>query len=119
MITVYHHRANKDTGEPNLFALDFHENYQEIVVERFQGGHYHKIALVDTNDLETAYRLTNHIDCCGWDENKEISWKAEGGQRSTSCGDLLLTEDGKYHLVASCGFEEISIDISPPKTTSL
>jgi hypothetical protein len=62
------------------------------------------VARVDTNELDDAYRLTNHIDS-DWQENPGVEAVGDAGKgaRSTSVGDVLEMNDG-YWMVASFGF---------------
>jgi len=62
------------------------------------------VAEVDTDDLEEAYKLTNHIDC-NWSNNKKV--KTIQRSRSTSMGDVLIYNNQRY-VVAMFGFEKIS-----------
>ena len=65
-----------------------------------------KVAEVDSNDLEEAFELTNHIEH-NWTENEEVT-PLISNPRSTSCGDIMEI-DGKFYIVASCGFKKINI----------
>jgi hypothetical protein len=62
------------------------------------------VAEVDTDNLDEAYRLTNHIDDV-WDKNEEVLVVQHS--RSTSCGDILLDQNGCAWIVAAVGFERI------------
>ena len=61
-------------------------------------------AEVDTEDLEKAFELTNHIDANWW-ENEGVTHH-KGSRRSTSCGDVMELK-GNYFVVASAGFREL------------
>jgi hypothetical protein len=61
-------------------------------------------AEVDTEDLEKAFELTNHIELNWWG-NDGVTFLG-GSKRSTSCGDVLEL-DGKYFVVATAGFREL------------
>jgi len=63
-----------------------------------------KVAEVDTEDLNTAYYLTNNIDD-NWTQNPSLKVKGDS-YRSTSVGDVLF-KDGKYYTVEVLGFKEI------------
>lgn len=63
---------------------------------------YTLVANVDTTDLDTAYRLTNHIDR-DWTENEGVTLTGTRKVRSTSVGDVLVCPQGAY-MVARCGF---------------
>ena len=62
-------------------------------------------AEVDTDDLELAFQLTNHIDMDWWDNEGVTRY---GGKRSTSCGDVM-EKDGTFFVVASAGFRETAL----------
>lgn len=62
---------------------------------------YEMIAIVETENKEEAFMLSNHIDS-NWLENKEVTSYVKQA-RSTSVGDIMQTEDG-LHLVDGCGF---------------
>ena len=55
--------------------------------------------------LEGAYRLTNHVDR-DYGEHTEVEMLVEGGARSTSVGDLLVSRLGVYR-VANVGYETV------------
>lgn len=64
------------------------------------------IAVVETDCLETAYRLTQNIDSA-WIKNNGVTLINAGEQRSTSVGDLLQTQLGEVWMVAPVGFTKI------------
>ena len=63
------------------------------------------VAEVETNDLEEAFKLTNHIDRAWW-ENEGVKLIGEE-TRSSSMGDVFVI-NGEQHIVAMCGFEKIN-----------
>lgn len=65
---------------------------------------YYPVACVDTDDLEVAYRQTNHITH-DWTTNPDVSCYRVRN-RSTSVGDLAVNRD-KTYVVASFGFDEV------------
>jgi hypothetical protein len=67
---------------------------------------YKHVADVDTASLEQAFRLTNSIDN-HWSLNHGV--KHYETSRSTSVGDVM-EQDGKFYVVASFGFTEITLD---------
>lgn len=91
MIQVYHYRRldTGDRGDSPLWLLV-------------------KVAEVAADDLEVAFRQTNHIDRA-WTENPDVtvvtSSVAPAAQchRSTMVGDVMA-HDGTWHLVAPFGF---------------
>lgn len=72
----------------------------------WNAGEYELVASVDTDDLEHAYALTNHIDR-SWTENEGVRAMSEH-VRSSSVGDVF-EHDGKFHAVASFGFDEVIV----------
>jgi hypothetical protein len=91
MIRVFHNPKTNFTSANKHMALKMTDN--ELV------------AVVNTNDLEEAYRLTNHIDE-SWYYNRGVTchnFKA----RSTSVGDFM-EKDGTWYVVAMCGFEAVN-----------
>jgi hypothetical protein len=77
-----------------------HRSYRETVKDP---GRLIKVAEVDTNSLEDAFRLTNHIDEA-WFNNPEV--KVIKKSRSTSIGDVMEL-DGKKYIVNDIGFKEV------------
>jgi hypothetical protein len=70
---------------------------------------YIKVAEVDTDDMEQAFAMTQHV---------ERSWAARDGikllvpartVRSTSMGDVLV-KDGRPYYVRPIGFEPITTE---------
>lgn len=92
MITVYHSESMHDHfGNKEPIATDLN-----------------KVAVVNTTDLEEAFKLTNHIEE-DWTLNEGVTplvFRA----RSTSCGDVMV-KDGKTYLVAMCGFKEVNLKL--------
>ena len=66
---------------------------------------YHKVADVETEDVEHAYMLTNHIDRL-WTRNEGVT-ATPGEHRSSSVHDVVVI-DGVAHRCASVGWEPIS-----------
>lgn len=62
------------------------------------------VAVVDTDDMNEAFMLTNHIDS-DWLMNKKVHPEVHSA-RSTSVGDLFETDNGNF-LVDGCGFKQI------------
>lgn len=81
--------------------LDSHESFAA------KGLSFVKVADVDTDSLEDAFALTNHIDR-PWSENGRVEPAGDGKWRSTSVGDLLRV-DGQVFSVSPVGFSEVSI----------
>jgi len=65
---------------------------------------YKKVAIVESENIDDVFRITNHIDR-DWTENEEVEWFLEGGQRSTSVGDVAENEAGVRFYCAPIGWE--------------
>jgi hypothetical protein len=63
---------------------------------------YDHVATVDATDLGEAFRLTNL-----WEKPELVQKHAQ--MSSVSVGDVLEM-DGKFYLVANCGFETVNIN---------
>lgn len=73
-------------------------------------------AIVDTDDPEQAYHLTQHVDG-DWYGYPAVTTVVRS--RSTSIGDVLETADGRLLLRASFGFRELSGRSLPAGQTDL
>lgn len=71
------------------------------------GAKYEVVANVRTDSLDTAFRMTNHIDR-DWTTNPGVVTVGAGPFRSTSVGDIVIDPDGKRHLCASFGWKEVA-----------
>jgi len=106
MIEVYHWTLR----EPALrrahgFLLDADQS-RLVMQGRDPHMTYEQVALVDTEDLNKAFELTNNIDS-SWTRNPGLVTDKEAC-RSTSTGDVLKI-NGKYYLVASIGFKQLDM----------
>ena len=63
------------------------------------------VAHVKTDDPNVAYRQTNNIETNWCDNSDVIPFQKEC--RSSSIGDLFITDTGKWLVVATCGFVEV------------
>lgn len=98
MILVYH----SESMEAMRYGIDI--NADALLKNLDEGSGYDLVAEVESDDLDDAYRLTNHITR-SWTENEGVTAKKEK-VRSTSVGDLLIARDGIY-VVAPCGFDKV------------
>lgn len=100
MITVY-----------QLTTIPSHDFKADEILGRFcnwarerlaghSGSAFVPVAVVDTDDLDEAYRLTNHIDKLWWENEGVVALRES---RSTSIGDVLDL-NGKFYVVDRCGF---------------
>ena len=69
---------------------------------------FHIVAVVAAKDLEEAYYLTNSIHCAWW-ENEGVA-PVQTETRSTSIGDIIMDNEGKFHKVDTFGFTEINVN---------
>jgi|TARA_R110000824_G_scaffold190282_3_gene371767 hypothetical protein len=68
------------------------------------------VAFVPTEDLERVHYLTNHIDSA-WTDNPSVV-PVDPPHRSTSVGDVVVTEDGVFK-VDIFGFKELDAEAPP------
>lgn len=106
IIEVYHFDMQKAVH--NGKELYFLRPEADDVLDLVKQGIYSKVAEVQSNDLEVAFELTNHIDS-SWQENKGVTSFAERA-RSTSVGDLCIKDDEVF-VVSAIGFEKLSQEI--------
>lgn len=106
MILVFHSkdfRASSGFGLGECFTA-------EDALQSFDSSGYEFVGYTKTDDLDRAYMLTNHIDS-DWTENVDVSVGYGITPRSTSIGDILVTET-EIHIVARMGFEKLA-DLTP------
>lgn len=98
MVEIYHNDKFMD------YAL---RNYTTPQDERRLGTTtVHQVAVVETDDLNMAYQLTNHIDS-DWTKNAGVRMTPSvQTARSTSVGDILR-HDRRLYTVETFGFREI------------
>jgi len=70
---------------------------------------YTLAAIVETDDVETAYELTNHISRPWW-ENPGVE-RVGPETRSTSTGDVVVVGDRGFKC-ESCGWSEFEVSDS-------
>lgn len=102
IVEVYHFDMHK--AVENGKNLYFIRPQASDVTELAEQGMYIKVAQVQTEDLEQAFELTNHIDK-DWQSNKLVTALTEKA-RSTSVGDLCVRNEEVF-VVSSIGFEKM------------
>ena len=129
MVKIYH---NKEFILMNYFFMGVQmkpeeaeqcmlkpENLEEVA-EMTEIGH------TDIESLETAFRMTQNYEA-NWTRNFEVSGFVPAVKlgtavrpklRSTSVGDVMEL-NGKFYIVAICGFEEIGNPFEDEKRTSI
>lgn len=73
-------------------------------------------AIVATDELEIAYRFTQHLGM-DWFDHPNVTTVVHS--RSTSVGDVLETEDGRLLQVVPFGFREIADKSLPAENSAL
>jgi len=67
---------------------------------------YQLVAIVAGEDVETAFRLTNHMDEAWWG-NSGVTLIGKPEHRSTSVGDVVCMSDGRVLRCENAGWAEI------------
>lgn len=71
------------------------------------------VAEVDSDDIDDAFRLTNHIDDDWWN-NPGVKKCCEEKVRSTSTGDVVLTSDGSVFACCTLGWAKVGNSADKP-----
>jgi hypothetical protein len=66
---------------------------------------YILVAIVDSEVLEKVFELTNHIDSPWWD-NDGVEVVGDNHHRSTSVGDIVVTNEGTFRC-ENMGWHEL------------
>lgn len=74
--------------------------------EKVEAAKLNEVAVIDTNDLNEAFTLTQNINS-SWTVLPQVKTDLKEC-RSTSAGDVLI-KDGKFFLIAIAGFKKIDI----------
>lgn len=90
---------------PNFFPVEMTETMAGVSQPHWPAD-FIQVALVETDELETAYRQTNHIQRA-WTENEDVQ-PLTSRPRSSSVGDVFVLPGGKAMRVAGCGFVEVT-----------
>ena len=77
------------------------------IVTAIARGEYMHVADVATNDLETAYRQTNHITD-NWTLNDDVTAYHQE-PRSSMVGDLFVDAEGNIEVCKPFGFSPLSV----------
>jgi hypothetical protein len=80
-------------------------SFQVADVVEFNDENYKLVAEVDAENIEEAYELTNHISQ-PWTKNKGVRVQGDGRHRSTSVGDVIVTETGMRLVCNVVGWKE-------------
>jgi len=101
---VYHFDAHKYSCSFGQWYEHQYDVMKETEAPSFPDD-YDYVADVIAPDIDEVFHLTNNIDR-SWTRNPEVS-ATKTEFRSTSCGDVVVDENGKAFLCASVGWEEI------------
>ena len=82
-----------DLGRKNLLR-------RVLVKEAFEKGYYEHVSNITADSLEGVF----HVGNMGPEENIERF----APMHSLSVGDVVLDENGMYHMVASFGFDAVN-----------
>lgn len=111
-IEIYHintdiirNNLDEKTKELYFSATGFAD--KSAIKELLNTNMYRKVAEINTNDLEEAYKLSNSIDDY-WGNNPEVTLFNEKN-KSSSIGDIFV-QDNKAYVVATMGFEKLSTE---------
>ena len=104
MILVYHAKEMNPFPKAKEVIKEFDLG---IVYDASDNNAYSHVASVNTDDMDQAYMLTNHIHenwCAELEDSLTGGFvKGDGKHRSTSVGDIFVCKDGIY-LVDRIGF---------------
>ena len=75
---------------------------------------YNLVAIVDSEHVEKVFELTNHIDTQWWD-NDGVEVVGDNHHRSTSVGDIVVTNEGTFRC-ENVGWKEFRNEAGPYNT---
>jgi len=76
-------------------------NFRDDGIPIFNDDNFELVARVECGQLEDVFYLTNHVEHAWW-ENEGVDCVKES--RSTSVGDVVVTEDGTKFLCRGAGW---------------
>jgi len=101
MMKVYHIRESVLRDREVRVAVSFGGKYPEFNLQN-----YEMVALVETDDIDRAYRLTNHIDQ-NWGENPGVWVRYGAKNRSTSMGDVIADMQNDAFYCDMVGWKKV------------
>lgn len=101
MIQVFH---NANFLSEETYISFFKDEFVSVSEEQLS-----LVAEVDTEDLQTAFRLTNTVETEWWTQAGVTYLFTGDACRSTSVGDVLEL-NGTYYAVAPLGFKEVQLE---------
>ena len=91
----------------------FLDCFQDTILDCIDPSCLYLVAIVDTNEPAVAYNATQHVDF-DWYTHPAVSTVVRS--RSTSVGDVLLTEDGRLLAVMPAGYKELDASFPVDKS---
>jgi hypothetical protein len=81
----------------------------EQAAKAYARGDYAKVATLTGYEMADVYPMTQNLDE-GWTDNlpEGVSLASPGPHRSTSCGDILVSDDGVPYVFGPRGFVELT-----------
>lgn len=76
-------------------------NFRDDEPQEFNDANFELVAEVECAQFEDVFYLTNHVDHAWW-ENEGVTCVKQS--RSTSVGDVVVTEDGTKFLCRGTGW---------------
>jgi len=99
-------------GDGRSKTLVYHNVFFPSSFPAFWPGDYELVAIVETDDLDKVYAVTNDETA-----HPEVRCKWIRPSRSTSVGDVVVTSDGLIHRVERCGWSRIEEGSSCGRTS--
>jgi len=122
MIQVYHIKSESPLQQAALLRLSLgpQKMLKDLVAETWKESHFEKVAEIDTDDLEEAYKLTNNV-ITSWSREPDKIVKVTrplhniGGRtlglKSSCVGDVFIRNNKELHFVATFGFQTFEGDL--------
>lgn len=98
MIKVYHKNISD-------FDADYELRFSPMFPDTINLDSFQLVAVVNSNDLDQAFELTNHIDK-SWLENDGLMPMVKEA-RSTSIRDIMEI-DGEFYMLLPRGFKKVT-----------
>lgn len=106
-------RAGADTLLAIISPPSDGTSQAEQAAKAFSRGDYAKVATLAGYKMADVYPMTQNLDE-GWTDNlpEGVSLASPGPHRSTSCGDVLVSDDGVPYVLGPRGFAELKLPTS-------
>ena len=77
-------------------------------IPKLNSVNYTLVAVVETEDISDVWKITNSITS-HWSTNPEVKWSMGFENRSTSIGDVVSDDDGKFFRCGRIGWEQLKV----------